>query len=146
MKHYQRLAALVALLAIVAACRTGPPSASATLGVIQLRHAFAYEPITLASGAAYVEITNQGTEADTLVDVTSPLAAETMFHGGSMTSMTSVVIPAGGTVTFAPGGAHIMLTAFSSMPKAGDSLQLTLTFARAGSVTLELPVRRYGTD
>jgi periplasmic copper chaperone A len=146
MNHFHRMAALVALVALVTACRAKPPSASATLGVIRLRHGFAYEPITLASGAAYVEITNQGPEADTLVDATSPLAAETMFHGGSMTSMTSVVIPAGGTVTFAPGGAHIMLTGFSSMPLAGDSLQLPLTFARAGAVTLELPVRRYGAD
>jgi copper(I)-binding protein len=67
-----------------------------------------------------------------------------MFHGGSMASMTSVVIAPGATVAFAPGGAHIMLTSFSAMPKAGDSLQLTLTFVRAGAVTLELPVRKYG--
>jgi hypothetical protein len=69
-----------------------------------------------------------------------------MFHGGSMASMTSVVIPPGTTVAFAPGGAHIMLTGFSTMPKAGDSLRLTLTFARAGAVTLELPVRKYGAE
>lgn len=146
MNHFQRLAVPVALAATLAACRADPPSASATLGQLHLRHGFAYEPITLASGAAYVEITNRGAEADTLVDATSPLAAMTMFHGGSMTSMTSVVIPGGATVSFAPGGAHIMLTSLSAMPKPGDSLQLTLTFARAGSVTLELPVRKYGTD
>jgi copper(I)-binding protein len=136
----------VALAATLPACRPGPPSAAASLGQLRLRHGFAYEPITLASGAAYVEITNQGAEADTLVDATSPLAAMAMFHGGSMASMNSVVIAPGATVTFAPGGAHIMLTSFSAMPMAGDSLQLTLTFARAGSVTLELPVRKYGGD
>ncbi len=146
MNLVKRLTGPIVLAVVLAACRAEPPSASATLGPLHLRHGFAYEPITLGSGAAYVEITNRGAQADTLVDATSPLAAMTMFHGGSMTSMTSVVIPAGGTVTFAPGEAHIMLTSLSAMPKPGDSLQLTLTFARAGSVTLELPVRKYGTD
>lgn len=146
MKHVARLSPFMALAASLAACRPEPPSAAATLGELRLRHGFAYEPITLESGAAYVEITNRGAEADTLVDAASPLAAMAMFHGGSMAMLASVVIPAGGTVTFAPGGAHIMLTAFTSMPKAGDSLALTLTFARAGSVTLHLPVRRYGGD
>ena len=141
------LALALALALATAGCGgTAPPTASATLGDLRITRGFAFEPITAQSGAAYLAITNAGSAADTLEDATSPVAAETMFHGGSMASMTSVVIPAGGHVIFEPGGAHIMLTSFSSVPKAGDSLQLTLVFARAGRVTLELPVRKYGTE
>lgn len=146
MNPCRRLITFLVLVASIAACRAERPSASATLGMIHLRNGFAFEPMTRASTAAYVEIVNRGAEPDTLVGAMSPLAATTMFHGGSMTDMTSVVIPAGGTVTFAPGGAHIMLSQLSAMPRAGDSLPLTLTFARAGSVTLALPVRKYGSD
>ena len=39
-----------------------------------------------------------------------------------------------------------MLTDFVAMPQAGDSLTLILTFARAGRVTLQLPVRKYGDE
>ena len=54
-------------------------------------------------------------------------------------------IPAGGELRLEPGGTHIMFEDFSEMPRAGDSLAVTLRFARAGSVTLELPIRVYGT-
>lgn len=148
MKTLRRLPVLVLQLALTlspSACGAPePPTTSASLGDLVIRHGFAYEPITVQSGAAYLDIANRGSAEDTLVDVTSPIAAETMFHGGSMESMTSVVIPPGARVTFEPGGAHIMLTSLSTVPKAGDSLPLTLTFARAGRVTLELPVRKYG--
>ncbi|HUL70104.1 MAG TPA: copper chaperone PCu(A)C [Gemmatimonadales bacterium] len=138
---------LALLVLLLPSCRTPTlPTASATLGDLQIRQGFAYQPITNASGAAYLVIANGGSAADTLVDASSPIAAMTMFHGASMTSMGSVVIPPGTRVTFAPGGAHIMLTTLSTLPKAGDSLPLTLTFTRAGRVTLELPVREYGSE
>ncbi|HTS87798.1 MAG TPA: copper chaperone PCu(A)C [Gemmatimonadales bacterium] len=138
---------LVLLTALGPACRpAGLPTASATVGDLQLRNGFAYEPITAASGAAYVEIINHGQVADTLVDAESPIAAMVMFHGAAMMSMGPVVIAPGARVTFKPGAAHIMLTTLSKLPKAGDSLPLTFTFAKAGSVTLELPVRKYGSE
>ena len=120
------------------------PSASATLGGIELSGGFAYEPILPASGAAYVQITNRGAEPDTLLAASSPAAAGAMFHGGSMAHMMTLPIPAGGRVVLEPGGTHIMFSDFSAVPKAGDSLTVTLVFARAGSVTLELPARLYG--
>ncbi len=135
-------------LLLLAAIGCGPrlPSASATLGAIELTGGFAYEPILAASGAAYVQIANRGTSEDTLLAVTSPAAAGAMFHGGSMSHLMTIAIPAGGRVLLEPGGTHIMFSDFTALPTAGDSLTVTLVFARAGSVTLELPVRRYGDE
>ncbi|MBK6780708.1 MAG: copper chaperone PCu(A)C [Gemmatimonadetes bacterium] len=141
-----RPAAKLAALLLMAGCAGGPPAATATAGDLRLTNGFAYEPIIQASGAAYVEITNRGTTPDTLLGASSPAAAGAMLHGGSMAHVMTLPIPAGGTLALAPGGTHIMLTDFVAMPEAGDSLTLILTFARAGSVTLQLPVRKYGDE
>jgi copper(I)-binding protein len=61
-----------------------------------------------------------------------------------MAHMDVLVIPPRGEVELRPGGTHLMLTSFANPPYAGDSLPVTLRFARAGSLTLMLPIRRYG--
>ncbi len=146
MRPALRYGASIGALCFLAACAGGPPTASATVGDLVLTRGFAYEPIIQASGAAYVEITNRGTAPDTLLGASSPAAAGAMLHGGSMAHLMTLPIPPGGTLALAQGGTHIMLSDFSAMPQAGDSLTLTLTFARAGSVTLQLQVRKYGDE
>lgn len=144
MKSPVRMAGL-AILLIAAACRkAAPPSASATVGDLRIDHGYAFEPITDASGAAYFRIHNNGAAADTVLEASSPAARAATFHGGSMTHMDALEIPAGGEVELKPGATHLMFSDFSAAPKAGDSLTVTLRFARAGAVTLHLPVRRYG--
>lgn len=133
-------------LLLAAACQRGLPEAHASAGDLRLEHGFAFEPITPASGAAYVAITNRGRAADTLLSITSPAAAMVMAHGGTMSGMGPVEVPAGGSVRFTPGGAHLMLSDFSAAPKAGDSLTIVLTFAHAGTVQLALPVRPYASE
>jgi copper(I)-binding protein len=133
------------LLLGLAACGTGKASGATTrIDDLEITRAFAYEPITAASGAAYFRIDNTGTLADTLVEAVSPAARGATFHGGSMAHLNALPLPPGGHVVLEPGGTHLMLTDFTALPHAGDSLTVTLRFARAGSVTLKLPVRRYG--
>ena len=146
MRQGLRRGTRLAAFLLLAGCAGGPPAASATVGDLVLSKGFAYEPIIAASGAAYVEIHNRGSAPDTLTGASSPVAAGAMLHGGGMAHMMSLPIPPGGTLSLAPGGTHVMLQDFSAMPPAGDSLTLTLTFARAGSVTLQLPVRKYGDE
>jgi periplasmic copper chaperone A len=130
---------------LLVGCRTaGPPAATAQLGDLHIDQGYAFEPITPASGAAYFRIRNAGSEADTLLEATSPVAQSAAFHGSNMSHMQALVLPPGGEVELKPGGTHLMLTGFSPAPHAGDSLAVTLRFARAGSLTLELPVRQYG--
>jgi copper(I)-binding protein len=61
-----------------------------------------------------------------------------------MRAVPSVSIPAGKTVTFAPGGYHIMLTGLKQPLIAGQSFPLTVTFAHAGPVTVEVKVQALG--
>lgn len=67
-----------------------------------------------------------------------------MLHGGSMAHLSTLEIPVGGSITLRSGDTHVMLSNFTAVPAAGDSLPLTLQFARSGSVTLHLPIRKYG--
>jgi copper(I)-binding protein len=132
------------LLLLLGACRPSPPSAAATLGDIRISGGFAYEPIIPSSGAAYFTVKNVGAVADTLLGISSSAAAGAMLHGGQMAHLAALEIPAGGAITLRSGETHVMLSDFKTVPAAGDSLPLTLQFAHAGSVTLQLPVRRYG--
>lgn len=51
-----------------------------------------------------------------------------------------VAVAPGTTVKFAPGGYHIMLMGLKQPLKAGDRFPLTLKFAKAGSVTVDVQV------
>ena len=136
--------ALAVMVAMVGCRKAEPPAASATVGDLSIENGFAFEPITNASGAAYFRIHNNGTTADTVLEASSPAARAASFHGSSMAHMDALEIPPGGDVELKPGATHLMLTDFTAAPKAGDSLTISLRFAKAGSVTLKLPVRRYG--
>lgn len=139
-----RLGLIAAVLLLGACLESGPPGASARAGDLRIDHGFAFEPITAASGAAYFRIQNPGTVPDTLLEATSPVAGSASFHASGMAHLEALPVPAGGEVELKPGAMHLMLTNFTAVPKAGESLTLTLRFARAGTVTLQLPVRRYG--
>ena len=55
-----------------------------------------------------------------------------------------IVIPAGETVALAPGGLHIMFMNVPAPFAEGDTVPVTLTFEKAGSVDLELHVEALG--
>ncbi|PHS29409.1 MAG: hypothetical protein COA85_00705 [Robiginitomaculum sp.] len=95
------------------------------------------------TSAAYLVIQNEG-GADTLLSASSPLADEVQMHISemkddvmSMRREDAVAIPAHGTVTYTPGGRHLMVFGIQDGVKAGDKLTLTLTFKRAGVITVE---------
>ena len=142
-------AAALLLLLGIGCTRPAPPVASAKAGGIEITDAFAYAPITPEAGAAYFSLHNAGSSADTLVSVSTPIAAKTGIHGmmgnsgGGMTPLAVVPIPPGATVQLKPGGMHLMFENMNDLPKAGSRLSLTLTFSAAGAVTLDVPVRAY---
>jgi len=101
------------------------------------------------SSAAYMQIRSVGT-ADRLVGAAweGGLAREVQIHEMVMSDgqmkMQQVEgwdIPAGGTLELAAGGNHVMLLGLSQQLKPGDTVSLTLTFERAGEITIEVPVR-----
>jgi copper(I)-binding protein len=102
------------------------------------------------TGAAYLSVTG-GEAPEQLVSVSAPVAATAEVHesfteGGvmKMRRAPSVAIPAGKTVTFAPGGYHIMLMGLKQPLIGGQSFPLTVSFAHAAPVTVEVKVQALG--
>jgi periplasmic copper chaperone A len=94
-------------------------------------------PPHAATGAAYLTLTSPA--ADTLVGVSSPVAAEAELHSmtmeGNVMHMRPVEggldLPAGKPVTLAPGGTHVMLMGLRAPLKQGQGVMLHLTFRNA---------------
>ena len=102
-------------------------------------------------GAGYMTLRNKSSSADRLVGAASPAAARVEMHvterSGEVMRMREVRaydIPAGGSFTLAPGGAHLMLVDLKAPLKAGARVPLTLRFEKAGEVKVELEVRALG--
>jgi copper(I)-binding protein len=102
------------------------------------------------TGAAYVTLMG-GAQADSLVAVSTPVAATAQVHETTndngvmkMRPIAAVPIPPGQMVTFTPGGTHIMLLGMKQKLTAGQSFPLTLTFAHAAPVTVDVKVRGLG--
>ncbi|MGI9465468.1 MAG: copper chaperone PCu(A)C, partial [Aestuariivirgaceae bacterium] len=53
-------------------------------------------------------------------------------------------VPAGGRAMLKPGGHHIMLFGLQAPLAEGDSLELQLTFEKAGTVMLQVLVKPQG--
>lgn len=99
-------------------------------------------------GGAYVTLQNNGADDDRLVAVSSPAAGRMEIHDmlmeGDMMKMVplpdGISIPAGGTVVLEPMGKHLMLMDLNGPLIEGETVEITLTFERAASITVELPV------
>lgn len=97
-------------------------------------------------GAAYLTLSSD--TGDRLLSVSTPVAEQVMIHAAEtdasgvsrMTHLQTLALPAGVTVTFAPGGMHLMLMALAVRLEKGARFPLTLTFESAGKVTIEVPV------
>ena len=99
-------------------------------------------------GAGYLTI-HGGPEAERLLAVESPAAGSTELHesmkmgAGGMTGMQrldGIDVPAKGTVTFAPGGNHVMMFGISAGLKPGGTIPLSVRFAKGQPLTIEAKV------
>src|SRR5512135_693406 len=99
------------------------------------------------SGGAYLTIQNHGKDNDELIGATSPIAASTELHTMRMEgdvmrmrAVTSIGIPAGSTMSLAPDGYHVMFVGLKKPLVAGKVVPLTLKFAKAGTIDVEVTV------
>lgn len=135
-----------------ASAGTASPEQTATVlgrgdvGDLVVTDAYVVEPANPAVAAAYLVVRNDGAVDDRLVSTTTPVAASVtpMSESGSggtsrMTDLGEVVVAGGKDVRFERGAAHLMLLQPAPL-EVGDTIALTLTFDRAGPVTLEVPV------
>lgn len=113
------------------------------------------------NGAVYLTISSQDGDTLTQASVPKSIAGMAELHettgsmgsdGGSMSTtemdsmkgmkqVDSIPIPAGKTVKLEPGGYHIMLMELVKPITAGEKVPVTLTFAKAGTLTFDAAAR-----
>ena len=65
-------------------------------------------------------------------------------HVMEMRPVAGIEIKPGQRVVFRPGSLHVMLIGLKEPLKEGTRFRLTLSFARAGEIVLEVPVAKAG--
>lgn len=117
-------------------------------GALRLRAAWGLPPFTDAPLPGYLRIVNTGPTPDTLLGAQSDIATGAMLHGmaqgrDAMTMLAGIPVPPGDSVVMAPGGLHLMFEGLRRRVAAGDTVIVVLRFARAGEVSVALPVVPY---
>jgi copper(I)-binding protein len=125
------------------------PAATFTAGDITVSGAFtrAMAPGAPAAGG-YLTIANGGSSDDTLVSAASEAAGMVQLHEmkmeGDVMKMNEVpggiVVPAGGSVSLAPGGLHVMFMDVGTPFKEGECVEVLLHFEKAGDLPVTLPI------
>lgn len=101
-----------------------------------------------AVAGGYLTVENGGSADDRLVSVASPVADHVEIHEMTMENdvmkmrqlKDGVALPAGQTVEFKPGGFHVMFMGVKTPVRTGESVKVTFTFEKSGSVEAVLPV------
>ena len=135
--------------------KEAPSVPSAVLGSLEIHKPWARSsshrlPNTVA--AAFLSIINKGPDDDRLVTASSPLAERVELHGikvvGADIEMRplarGLAIHAGNTATLKPRGYHLLLLGVKAPLGKGSILPVTLTFEKAGAVTVEFAVEEQG--
>jgi copper(I)-binding protein len=100
------------------------------------------------TGAAFMTIANTGGDNDKLVSASTSVANKAEVHQTKMEDgvmkmrmlMGGLTIPAGGKVELKPMGLHVMMMGLTKKLVEGETLTLTLTFEKAGSVEIVVPI------
>ncbi|WP_136478355.1 copper chaperone PCu(A)C [Pseudomonas sp. DG56-2] len=123
-----------------------------TKGDLHIAHPWSQElPPNAPNVAAYFVVHNNGSTADTLLSVNSPISDDAQLHEHvhkdglmKMQQVQRVEVPAGKDLVFAPGAYHVMLMQPKdrSLLTDGKRFPLTLHFEKAGDVTVEVAVQK----
>ena len=96
---------------------------------------------------AYMTIVNRSDAPDSLVRVRCPVSNFAEKHvtdrgegGFAMREVKALAIPAGGSVTLAPRGAHLMLLHTTQALQAGETFTCSVVFQKAGAIPVEVTV------
>ena len=99
------------------------------------------------NGAAFLDIKNAGEDDDSLIDASTPVAKRVELHGPAnsgetwQTSRVDEIPTPGKQDTLLTGsGLHLRLIGLRGALKAGEIFPITLTFERAGAITVQAKV------
>ena len=138
-----RAGALIAAAVLLSSCGGGTKPPSVSKGWVRLAAnpaapAAAY--FSLQGGSAPVTLTGVSTALVKKAELHENMA---MAHGMTgMAPLAKVEVPAGTTVTFAPGGRHVMLFGVDPSVRAGD--RMTTAFAFEGQPGVIAPLKVVG--
>jgi len=123
------------------------------VGDIEIGHPWSRAtPAGAKVAGGYLTITNTGSSPDRLLSISSDISAKAELHemgvkDGVMTMRPvtgGLEIPAGGKVTLGPGSYHVMFMDLKQPPREGEMFAATLTFEKAGTVTVKFAVQAIG--
>ncbi len=110
-------------------------------------------PPTARVMAGYMILHNSANNTQSLVQVNSPQFDHVEIHDivmqegvARMVKQERLVIPAAGSVELKPGSYHLMLMQPQRPLKAGDSVELILGFDQGKALTVQVPVKKGGTE
>lgn len=135
--------------------------ASLLAGLLALAVAFAATGLDVSDGwvreappsaqalAGYLRLENGTDRPIVVTGASSPQFAQVEFHEtivedgvARMVARPRLEIPAGGALSLAPGGIHLMLMGPKKRLQDGDQVQLSLTLGSGEQLSVTLPVRR----
>ena len=140
------MAVALAIIVISIMNVTAATSHSFTFSDVQLRATVAGMP----SSAAYLKITNNGVSDDQLIAARAAIAQRVEIHSMEMDDGVmrmgpvdgGLTIAAGDSLTFAPGGLHIMLMGLATDLAVGTQHEIILVFEKAGVIKLTAKAKR----
>lgn len=115
-------------------------------------HPWARATVAVAkNGVLFLVIKNEGETDDRLIAISSPVAEKAELHEMTMDgdimkmrAVEAVDLPAGRRVALEPGGFHIMLMGLKKPLEETRTFPVTLTFEKAGNVTVTAVVEKAG--
>lgn len=106
-------------------------------------------PMATDMGAAYMTINSEADDELVSASVDMSIAMMTQVHemvmgddgAMKMQEVEKIDIKAGTPTELKPGGYHVMLMGLKAPLETGSTISVTLTFAKAGEVVVEVPVQ-----
>ena len=131
-----------------------PAAAAQAQGAIEVSNAWTPASAqTRVDTPVYMTIANRADGSDSLLRVRCPVADFAEKHvtdrgegGFAMREVKAIAIPPGAVVTLAPRGAHLMLLHTRQVLQPGETFTCSVTFQKAGAVSVEVTVALGGPE
>jgi copper(I)-binding protein len=144
-----RTATIVRAMAFGAVCAAAAvATAHADESGLSLSDGWVRSIMASRPAAGYFTLRNDGDKPHKLVAASSPGCGMLMIHRSKnengidkMAMVDSVDVPPHQSVSFAPGGYHLMCMKPTEAVKPGKSVSITLTFDDGGTMTADFPVK-----
>lgn len=145
----QRNLAAISLSLVLSMQALAGDAGMAKVGDVMIHDGWARASIGSApNSAAYMTLMTSGDAGDKLLGASSPAAEAAELHThlmengiARMRPVEAIEVAPGEPTVLEPGGLHLMLMGLKGKLEEGDAMPLTLTFEKAGEVTLDIPIR-----